>query len=663
MQKLKRFIKGSFIAVMLSMVLSLGLGFAYAQEPADAPAQSQTFEEALEGQEPVPPQSGKNTEDIVEGVATLATKVHRLFSPMINYFAFQIGNFLGNDYIFQGAMGQMLHRIWVTTRNLVNIAFVFLLLWMAIKEIFFVGIETDLKKRLLIFTLLLISVNFSWLATKVVLDAASVVTHVIFAIPSGISGSANATGIASAIDVPQCITNNADEQPVQGACIPSAIFTPQDAGTSKVLYFQESECDKVKAAYSGSADSAYNENGTISADASETNQKLQRRVSICMENMNFFKYDQNTAVIYLTYGMARIQNLVNANASTDAIQLSVGVLLSLIMQAAYAMALVALFVVLIVRMLMLWIFVGFSPFMVLVIWFKGGEDAGSEFKFGFKEFINWAFVPAKIGAVFAISFIMISAGQALGGGTVDTVSSSGLTFKIFEGQSLFMGAGSLQTFLWLLMSIVVLWMGTFSAFKDMGIIGGFSSYITERTRSVARYAAKAPLVAPIIPLGSGQNTSLLGVANQFDFTDKIRELESKALQRPTEAIKLSNNAKNLRATDIRPILDHPQNEAHMNRLADRLGYRNAANLTKNFSQEQIKVALLESRSTTNITDPEATRIAEAFYNKFPPGEVARPGGRAAAAPTAQAPNPAPDTTNPAPTSNTGATGGGGPAGP
>lgn len=623
MKRLKKFTKGMLIAVMLAMTLSLASNVlhqgssltavptAYAQE-GDEPAEEKTFDDHRSNlPESKGPQNQQNSEEIVSKVANLASWTHRLFAPMINFFAYQIGNFLGHDYVFGGAMGDMLQKIWVISRNIVNIAFVFLLLWMALKEIFFIGQESDLKKNLIKFVLLLVAVNFSWLGTKLVLDAASVATHVVFAIPSGISNPP---------EYGQCTVND-PQDPITGSCYPTAIIAPTDAGESNPLYWEDTEgeddhCSKVIEAY----DDAYNEDGTRNESASEENKKFQGRTSICVENLNLLSYDQNTAVIYLTYGMARIQNLVNATAGNDPVQLSVGVLMSLIIQLAYTTALLALFIALIIRMAMLWFFVGFSPFLVLVIWFSGAEDKDfGEFKFGIKEFVNWAFVPAKVGAVFAVSFIMISAGQAVGNVKTtlfDNASSkSGFVFRILEPQSLFMGIDGLQNFIWLLMSLVVLWLGVFAVLSKMSIVNKVTDRISDYGKSVGKLVATSPYWAPVLPLGKGgEKTSVRDVVKGVDLRGKL-ESYAGIQQVSSEARELNAKAGTARAREavtgsLTKIGSGSFSTSDANRLALAHGFKDLHNMMR-MERDVLKKAFTKS----GISEGDADKLYDALQKE------------------------------------------------
>lgn len=630
MMHFKRFIKGILLSLIVAVILNiwltdslqsinpLGATIAYAQddegdvgedepesiedivaeaEAAGAaavaesdtpPASEATFEEVRGNIDPTPETPvAADKREIVGQIADLATKTHRIFAPMINFFSFQIGNFLGTDYVYQGGMGDMLHRIWIISRNLVNITFVFLLLWLALRLIFSPKFSMDdLKAKLVVFTLVMVAVNFSWLGTKVVLDASNVVTHAVFAIPSGIAGDITATS-GTFNEFPQCVVNSDPEKPVTGACVPSAIFAPADSADAPVLYFEDTEdendhCSAVKAAYAN----AYTPEGKKNPNASEENKKFQRRTSICMENLNLFSYEQNTAVIYLTYGMARIQNIVNANRSTDLVQLSAGVIMSLIIQAIFTIALLALYITLIIRMTFLWLFVGFSPFLVLMLYFKGDETDPFEQlkgKFDISAFLKWAFVPAKVGAIFVVSFIMISVGQAVGdrtGTLVDNLDSKvGVVNQLLEPQSLFMGAGSLQTFIWLIMCVVVLWMGVFAVLQDMPIVSVVTNKIRDYGNAVGQYVATLPYKAPILPLGKGgEKQSVEQMLAPLDVRSKLAKYQGIEAVTDTDVRTFNNRAPNQQMTKYMAMVDTGLSARQANQIARDYGFRDLTHM-------------------------------------------------------------------------------------
>ena len=505
------------IILGIIFAFALALNTSWTSVPVNHNGHSVFITQTYAADDAAKPAEAFNPQDLINKVAEYATYVHRFFYPLINFFAFHTGDFLGTDYIYAGSMGDMLNKIWIVSRNIVNIVFVLILLFLAIKEIFFIKEEGtgELKKHLIRLTLLLVAVNFSWLATKVVLDTANVATNIVFALPTGVASA----GIEKIIDQ-KCDVNPEVVQPdgtkkkmtntTSGSCMPTGIYAPVSSDTSKKYqYLSEEECNKdggIDKKYQGAADSAFDAKGDINTTLKDAdpNKQYQDMTTYCWGSINFFNYNKNTSAIYLVYGMARIQNLVNSSADESVVQLSVGILFSLLIQVAYLLALAALFIALILRMAMLWLFVAFSPFLVLLMYFGGQGGAGSAVtdKFSVKEFINWAFVPTMVGAVFSVAFIMLAAGQSITGKDPTFLQQGGMTLgtKLFKFKTLFMGMDTIQEFIWLVMVLVVLWMGVFAILGKLKVGQKVFSKNNEWGQSGATFLAKLPYYAPVIPM-------------------------------------------------------------------------------------------------------------------------------------------------------------------
>jgi hypothetical protein len=472
------------------------------------------------------------TPQMLQKAADTASYIHHVFYPLINFFAFHTGNFLGNDYIFEGKMGEMLNKIWVVSRNIVNIVFVIILLYFALKQII-PGKEAEggVKGKLINIALLLIAVNFSWLATKVVLDAANVTTNIAFSLPSGVAS----TGIEKIMDQP-CQVNPEVTQPdgskkkmyntTAGGCMPTNTYYVTPSGDEeKVQYLKEEDCKSqgIAKAYQGDPKSAFTANGERSAlTDTDPNKKYQGITTYCWDNINFFNYNKNTSTIYLVYGMGQIQKVVNASADTgSATQLFVGGLLSLFIQAAYTLSLMALFIALIFRMAMLWIFVAFSPFLVLIIAFQGKAPTEISNKFSIKAFLDWAFVPTYVGAVFSVAFIMLAAGQAAGKVGTSTINYGA---NFFNGQSIFSGLDTIQEFIWLLLVLVILWMGVFQVLSSkVPFVGMVTDKIKTMGTSAATTIGKSPLSLPLAPMTDDKGGFRMGAIKELGSRSKFKE--------------------------------------------------------------------------------------------------------------------------------------------
>lgn len=437
---------------------------------------------------------------ILQTVAVASTYVNNIFNPLIHFLTFNIGTFLGNDYIFAGAMGEMLHTIWVISRNIVNIIFVLVLLAMALKHIF-MGEDSDIRKTLPKFVIMLIVVNFSWLAGKMILDASNVAANVVFAIPSGIKGimgeKLNETFKLDGDQ--QCKLNEKDKNKVEGFCIPSSIYYPADTEKTFNDYnCVESGKDKE---YAKGYETAY----PLGKDPVPT-EGYSKTAHICWQQIKIENYNQNNASYFLTYSMARVQNLTRANTGDQIGQLAIGTMFSLIIQIVYLVAFASLYIALIARVSMLWILMAFSPFIVLLELGEGLGISGGKAKdyLSVGKFAEWAFVPAKVGAVWTVGFIMVTAGQSMGKNVFTTLNADGgIQANIFNVSSLFLGMDTIQQFIWLLMTTGIIWLGTFAILGELPVVGHTLQSIGDAGKHFVGELGHLGMQVPIIPTGHG----------------------------------------------------------------------------------------------------------------------------------------------------------------
>jgi len=374
----------------------------------------------------------------------------------------------------------------------------------------------------------------------VVLDAANVATNVAFSIPSGVAS----TGVLQGSG---CDVKYVDGQwKVEGLCYPTQMYIPTDA--TSFFFVKEDDCNKkdkngktleeqYNAAFpdTGKGDQGagfYTDVTKVKpgADGKPVESKenigflLRNTAAYCWNVLDTNKFKKNTATIYLTYGMARIQNLIQSNVQ-DASHLAVGTFFSFLMMIAYLLAIGALFISLVIRMAFLWIFVAFSPFLVLLAYLgligMGGEQVKC---FSYQAFIKWAFVPAKVGLVFSVAFLMVAAGQKMGldnPGILDKTNQLGtITVKLLKVKSLLMGMDTLQEFIWLLIATAVLWVGTFSILGEMEVAKTITSKIYDMGNKAATWASKTPYMLPIIPM-TDVHTGKLTMGSLNEFRDKI----------------------------------------------------------------------------------------------------------------------------------------------
>ncbi|MBN1258477.1 hypothetical protein JXA05_01835 [Candidatus Peregrinibacteria bacterium] len=634
--KPKNLIKGLILTAVAVMAMSVA-----APQTHYRCAENQTVVANESGWTPQAFAAGENDtpldfNSMMDTIAKAALWAQRIFYPLIHFFAFNIGNFLQADYIYSGPMGEMLQDIWVVNRNIVNVAFVLILLFLAVKEIFTsMGEGTDLKKTLGKFALILIAVNFTWLGSKVVIDAANVATNVAFSIPSGVASSS-----AVVCDSPSCkcdigLVNG--ELKVMGMCLPTAMYAPVDA--TEVLHMTKDQCEKekfnnqtLKKLYDDVEKNKQNKSSklTTTADSAllntyeektdgeynliggkRVNFDAAKTVTYCWAPLDTSAYNANNAVVMLTYGMAKVQKLI-PTSNKSLLNLTVGTLFSFIIMFAYMGALAALFFALIIRMAALWIFVSFSPFLVL-LYFLGliGAQAQIE-EFDINAFIKWAFVPAKVGIIFSVAFLMIAAGQkatAADPQLLDSVNKMGnVTVRIIGTRSLYGEMEKVQELIWFIICTAILWIGTFSILSKMPVVNKVTDKINAAGRGVAGWAGSLPYKAAVIPV----KDSTTGKMKLTSLETELKDFKGKYMSETDNAY--IDSAKRIKGKggEIKDKAEKGDYQAVINIMGPQLTLKTAAD---NPSRTQ---KLLEE---SGLTEQEAAFITNQIVNYSNKGVV------------------------------------------
>ncbi len=510
MKNFRNFIKGIVLTGILILVFSFNFSGNHSERSVASDERSaiamvtenfvpQAYAQVKPAAKPVtttpknkPKQVDTLPESLVKMIAKASTLINKIFNPVIYFLTKYIGGLLANDYVYGGSMGKMLQSIWVVSRNIVNIVFVLILLFLALRHIFSGDENSDLKKVLPTFVLMLIAINFSWLGTKLVLDAANVATNVAFAIPSGVKGVQT-----SVLDVKKCKEDKNDPSGIKGSCMPTGVYMPFDSIAHR--NYTEATCQKL--GLDKKYKQAYPDN---KKKAGKSIKNISKTSVFCWNTLQIDKFSRSNAAYYLTYGMAKVQNLPLAQGGKSIAKVGIGTLLALLIQLVYIIAFGSLFIALIIRVAMLWILVAFSPFTVLLYYLsstfqvQGGEAA--EY-LSFKTLFDWAFVPTKVAAVWAIGFIMITTGQTATDQLFVNLDKKGaITSKVFSVNSLFMNMDNLKEFIWLIMTIGIIWVGTFAVLTKIKVGDRLFQSINTYGTSLAKEIASSPRWAPIIPM-------------------------------------------------------------------------------------------------------------------------------------------------------------------
>lgn len=390
------------------------------------------------------------TNEILNAINGIATYFLQLSSALLWPVLLMIGSLLDNDLIFGGAMGERLLGIWVQIRNLVNIAFVLVLLAVAVYNVLGIGEEGGpfaLKQVLPKFVLALIAVNFSFLAIKVVLDFTNVLTGAVFALPA-----------TSGVDFKRDEIQNI-------ICGTSSEGMPMRPLWCKDKVFNE----RAKAM--------------------------------------FARLDRNniTLVYAIKFGKAAHMKFIRDGLKGLG-QLGFNIIFNLVLYFVYALSFIALFLVLLGRVVALWIAVVLSPLLALSIVVPQLKDlAGGAGEFQ-QKFVKSAIAPITIGLVLSVGYIMLDGfsldksihGSILSSSTLEAIDPNSLPTEITDLQQLMVAVGV----------VVIVWVGVFGAAKGT-VAEAATNFIESKALDFGKFAAKLPTLFQMIPV-SGKAQKIFG---------------------------------------------------------------------------------------------------------------------------------------------------------
>jgi hypothetical protein len=559
------------------------------------------------------------SQDTLQSIAKASQIIFKIFDPLVFFFTKNISNFLGTDLVFAGNMGKNLNAIWVISRNIVNVIFVLILLYLAVMQIFGSDEKSDLKKILPKFAIMLIAVNFSWLGSKLIVDVANVATNVVFAIPNGVKGLVTLPTAKTM----KCEISPNGEKIINDSCMPASIWWVGDA--TKTINMSAKDCEngskytttladgKTIATYGAVKDGygkAYKDTFSVTNDANgvanvnenvtqtDPTSPYYQTTTFCWNDLDIGKFDSSNAAYQLTYSMARVQNL-GISQSDSLPKLAIGTIFALFIKVVYLCAFAGLFIALVVRMAMLWILVAFSPFIVLMMFsdIKILEKiSGGEIKkyLSLDAFTKWAFAPVQIAAIWTVGYIMITTGQTATSDIFARLDSVGtVSGKVFQVSSIFMGMNSLQEMIWLIMTIGIIWMGTFSVLGGLDISKGATEWINKQGKAVGGLISSSPTWAPIIPtIDPGTGKLHMQSAGKYAPTEWAEGLKHKYKYGNTsstseEISKASIKFNKEDIKDLKEALKSKDYEAALTQLENKSGL-DRTKIKEKFSEKTLK---------------------------------------------------------------------------
>jgi len=467
--------------------------------------------------------------------------VHAVFWPIL----LMLGGLMDNDLIFGQEIGERLREIWVVIRNMVNIAFVFVLLVIAFYNVTGLGGEGNfaLKTALPKFVIALIAVNFSFLACKVILDAANVVSMAVYDIAGSIdaeeyeadalkqqlefnlcnSSTYVACGRKVAPDDSDSGTTNTTEEGMdaatssEGAEAASASIYAKIAAecTEETRETKYSDANPIAKAFCCSSNTdgdtpCENVAGeAVTAPQAENDDDMLIYPAFNDAGKSFFmQLDQNNIGIIMAINLGSLNHLTEVSSSglsgsTGIKEISINTLFSVLMYIVFGFAYIALFIVLLARLVVLWLVIALSPIIALTSVLPQMSQYTSELNLG-EKFVQHLMAPIIIGLSMSIGFLMTDKLNSEGAGGIDmglTGASSYSALKDGSSTGTFLAPNisDLQQLMIACIAVAVVWLGVFGA-ADKTIASSVTSPIKDFGTKAAKFIAKLPTYAPIVPI-------------------------------------------------------------------------------------------------------------------------------------------------------------------
>lgn len=454
-------------------------------------------------------------------------KIQDILNRAIWPVLIMIGGLMDNSLLFGNGMEERLREIWIPIRNIVNILFVIALVAIALYNVLGIGDENSnysIKAILPKIIIGIIVVNFSFLGIKVFLDGINVLTTAIFALP-------NQVGQGIALDP----NNPNDQELIQKACrsiegidytsvIDKDKFTKDKSleifkdqakkydlditGATTPEQIGKIAGDKLTAAQLDSWVAEYDEKiksilceATIvtSVDKNDNNKTTTTTTMKFTPRGELFmkRWNSRNAALAMAIGLSKIvlYKEIDINSLENIDKLVINTAMSLILYLLFAASFIALFVVLLGRLVVMWLAIVLSPILLLAMVIPAVKENISSFGDITNTFVQNAIAPLGIGLSLSIGWIMLKALQGLnslyGGEQISFTAAQGIpVVGLTTLQDLLVGVGT----------IAVIWLGVFTA-ASKSIAAPVTDWMKGSLASAGKWVGTLPLKhAPIFKI-------------------------------------------------------------------------------------------------------------------------------------------------------------------
>ena len=446
--------------------------------------------------------SGANENETLKAFAQLFSIFVNIFTFLSLVFLNYGGDLVGTAFLTAPEPMAAIRPMWVIIRNITNVLFVLVLLFLAFSNLFSSlgggeGGSWTIKEKLPKVILALVAINFSLLGFKVVLDAVHIGTITIFSIPDNTLQAKNKNKLEDMLTAEVVVTQEG-----------TVTYVPFYQAINELMC---GEKDTWAGAEGNGVKAGLPDDCLFAVDPTAT-----------MEGKS-----DAARNLFLAFGIQfqKLQNLPSFAARlNDWSDVFTSVLFVSILSLAQVVALAAVFIALLIRMVVLWIAMVFSPLLIAGSIMGFGQGEGGKVS----EMIMTSIVmPLKIAAAFAVSFLMMDTMMDIGGPSGDFIKT---------GASLSSFGSTGYGLLWSIATIVVFWKAAFWALEG-GVGHEFIQKIQNGAEQAGGFVARAGTIdQELLPMPGGKKGDKASLSNYLSMPGKFQgEYNKKMAEKDTKA--------------------------------------------------------------------------------------------------------------------------------
>lgn len=462
-----------------------------------------------------------DTQNAITFIVYAGRMMERLIWPVL----VMIGGLLDNSLLFGNGMEERLREIWMPIRNLVNILFVIALLGVALYNVLGIGDENgtySIKSILPQIIIGIIAVNFSFLGIKVFLDGVNVLTSSVFTLPSQVStelGKVVGTDPGEA-EYNENIIRTFCAQ-INGARISDLSSDAAFAEEIDLLIYKNVAVKAGMTNITNSDTIATVESKINASNLSEDEKnrvfstiKTQKEGQFCESKEGKLalsprgeiflqRFNSNNAALAMALNLSGMSSINSVPPGIEDFEkFAINIIFSFVLYILYLVSFLALFVVLLARLVVLWVSIAMSPILLLGMAVPAVKDKVSAFGTITEHFLKNALAPLYIAVAMAVGWIML---RALQGVNQFSDATSSIPFGGPYGIPV-LGLSTLQDMVVALGTIAVIWLAVFTAASE-SIAAPVINFMKESVKKAGTFVATAPFRhLPVFPVKRGDGT-------------------------------------------------------------------------------------------------------------------------------------------------------------